>query len=160
LHYGQVKGYFSKTLAILNGGQGCLTQFWKRTKQGPSQPSLVSILHNGFRGEDLNMKSLWCSMNDGWIGMPSTVKSSHGLWLEELMTFFFSIFLCSSWISSRILKCIFVFIKWLNICNNLNYFPAIFQNWIIPYALLCFRSNLFQKKTVPWLWNMFNIAYL
>lgn len=48
-------------------------------ERGPSQPSMVLTLHNYFRGEDINMKSLWCSMNGGQTGVPSTVKCSHGL---------------------------------------------------------------------------------
>jgi hypothetical protein len=39
---GQLKKFlFLVTAAILNGGQGCRTQFWKEPTQGPSLPGLV-----------------------------------------------------------------------------------------------------------------------
>ena len=41
--------------AILDGGHGYRTKFWKGPTQGPSLPGLVEIWLSGFRGEDLNV---------------------------------------------------------------------------------------------------------
>ena len=48
------KFLFLVTAAILNGGRGCRTQFWKGPTQGPSLPGFSATWFSSFRGEDLN----------------------------------------------------------------------------------------------------------
>jgi hypothetical protein len=49
------KFLFLVTAAILNGGRGCQTQFWKGTNPRTIPATLGLIWFSGFRGEDLNV---------------------------------------------------------------------------------------------------------